>query len=106
MDQSLFVRCHAGPNEFLIAVSIGFTRFVYRSVLDEILFKPGIGGRERHGSGAVTVVNNVQRGQEETGAVPWTPLAVSINRANSHVHRGAVGQRKGRREVVGAGGAR
>ena len=76
-------------------MGVGFACLVDRGVLNEILLKAGIGGREGHGGGTVSVVHDIQRGQKETGAVPRAPLIVSIDRANAHVHGGAVGQRKG-----------
>ena len=54
-----------------------------------------------HGSCPISVVGDIEVGQEEKGSRPRAPLTVAVNRANSHEHLGAVRKGIGTWDVVG-----
>ena len=102
VDQTLLVGGHAGFQCRPVPVGDGLAGFTDGGVLQEIEFQSSVGRTERYGGRAIAVVNDVEGGKQETGAVPRPPLIVAVNGTNTHVDGRPVFQSQGRREVVGA----
>ena len=104
VNQAFLARGHARLCGQFVTVGDGLADFAHRGVLNEILLKPGVRWREGEAGRAVTVVHNIKGRQEETCLLPSTPLIVGINGSNTHVHGGAVGQRKRGWQGIGTRG--
>ena len=106
VDESFLARRHAGFGGHVITVGDGFANFAHGGVLEKVLFESRVVRCDGQGGGAVTVVHDIEGGKEETRFFPVAPLVVGVNRTDTHVHGGSVGQGKGGGERIRTCGSR
>ena len=79
VNQTFLRRGHAGLKGCFVAVGDGFAEFVDGRVLDEIMLKTGVGWTEGHRCRSITVVNNIEGGEQKRSLLPRTPLVVGVD---------------------------